>query len=133
PDPPPTVTLQRPTSSQSLLPDARVTFQMIVEDEIFAVRSTYLEYRRKNAENHWLDEQPMHVPIYDPARVLTVAKIAANVATNSQLSTKYSVLSTHSPLTTYYSQNLRPQRLERPSRWPLNSQFKEGETIVLQV
>src|SRR5262249_33310322 len=65
-DPPPAITLQRPGSSLSLLPDARVTFAMTVTDEKFAVRSVHVEYRRKSAEGKWLDATPRRLPILDP-------------------------------------------------------------------
>src|SRR5207249_2133374 len=64
PDPLPAVALQRPASSLSVLPDAEVAFKMSVSDEIFAVKSVYLEYRRKNAEEQWLDDKPQRLELY---------------------------------------------------------------------
>ena len=65
-DPPPSVKLRRPASKQMLLPEAEVTFQTLVEDEIFAIRSVWLEYRRKNANGVWLDNEPQREIWFEP-------------------------------------------------------------------
>ncbi len=60
-DPVPIVQLQRPASSASVVPDAEIAFKMFVGDEIFAVRSVFIEYRRKDMDNRWLDDGPKRV------------------------------------------------------------------------
>jgi hypothetical protein len=118
-DPPPAIHLQQPASSQTLLPDARVTFKMMVEDETFAVRSVFLEYRRKNAEGKWLDQEPQSLPILDhdmmsrdvPHLLATLARAWPTGATL----------------------RLRPRQVELNTHWPLRGTFKEGEIVVLQI
>ena len=57
-DPVPVVNLERPASSQSVLANADVAVQALADDEFFAVRSVYLEYRRKDKDGKWLDAVP---------------------------------------------------------------------------
>src|SRR5205823_4126255 len=57
-DPVPLVQLRRPAVSQSYLPTADIPVQMLAEDDVFAVRSVFLEYRRKNPQGDWLDKAP---------------------------------------------------------------------------
>ncbi len=64
-DPLPAVQLQRPASSTSVVPDAEIAFKMFVSDEEFAIRNVYVEYRKKDADNRWLDAGPGRLPLYD--------------------------------------------------------------------
>jgi len=108
-DPPPVVQLRKPGTSQSLLPDAAVTLQMIVDDEIFAVRSIFLEYRRKGPDGVWLDAEPQRLPIVDAEFMSLQTPLFGSPA------------------------HLRLKQLELESRWPLRKQFKEGETVVFRI
>jgi hypothetical protein len=64
-DPIPTVSLERPSGNQDLLPDAEITLKILAADDRFAVRSVFLEYRKKDAEGKWLDDGPQRLPLYD--------------------------------------------------------------------
>ena len=46
---PATVQLLRPGSSLSVLPDAEISFHMVIEDEQHGIKSVYAEYRRRDA------------------------------------------------------------------------------------
>src|SRR5262249_51701802 len=67
PDPLPVVTLERPSGSQSVAANAEISLQVSAEDEFFAVRTIYLEYRRKDSSGTFLDKAPRRVPLYDEA------------------------------------------------------------------
>jgi hypothetical protein len=61
-DPAPSVTLVRPSASRdnlSLLPGADFSFEALVSDPVYAVRSAYLEYR---CDKH---DPPRRIPLYD--------------------------------------------------------------------
>ncbi|MGL4552588.1 MAG: hypothetical protein ACRC33_15555, partial [Gemmataceae bacterium] len=67
PDPSPVVKLERPSPSRdvmTVLPDAEVPLELVVEDPVFAVRSCWLEYRTS------LDGPVRTLPLYDHARGL---------------------------------------------------------------
>jgi hypothetical protein len=118
-DPVPTVQLQRPASSSSVVPDAEIAFKMLVGDEIFAVRSVFIEYRRKDVDNRWLDESPQRVVLYDHATMeKVVPRLLAGLGRRSLAGPDL---------------RLRLQKLEIGTKWALQNQFKVGETIVLQV
>jgi hypothetical protein len=62
PDPAPAVTLQRPSASLDnlvLLPDAELTLQMLVEDQQYAIRSVFVDYRCGK------DEKSARLDLYD--------------------------------------------------------------------
>lgn len=120
PDPLPTVQLMRPASSMSVVPDAEIAFKMFVNDDIFAVRSVFVEYRKKDGDNNqWLDEGPRRLPLYDHAVMRHVLpQLGAGLARSGV---------TRPPL------RLRAKNLEIATKWALQNQFKEGEVIVLQV
>jgi hypothetical protein len=62
PDPPPTVTLERPSrarDSLELLPQAEVTLQALAADPVFGLRSVFLEFRCGK------EETPRRMPLYD--------------------------------------------------------------------
>ena len=66
-DPLPTVRLLRPASTAEFTPDAQVPFKFLVTDEKFAVRSVFIEYRRKAQDDKELDAEPSRVTLYDAA------------------------------------------------------------------
>jgi hypothetical protein len=123
-DPLPIVQLQRPTTSMSVLPDAEVSFKMLVTDEIFAVRSVFLEYRKKNTENRWLDDGPARLALYDHKTMGKVLpRLLAGLAASPLAASPFAAP----------DWRLRPKSLEIATKWPLKNQFKEGEIVVLQV
>jgi len=63
-DPIPIVQMERPASSQEVLAGASVALRVRVSDEQFAVRSVFLEYRRRSADRNWLDATPQRLPLY---------------------------------------------------------------------
>lgn len=63
-DPIPVVQLERPASSQEVLADAKIAIKARVNDEQFAVRNVFLEYRRRRADKEWIDAEPHRVPLY---------------------------------------------------------------------
>ncbi|HEX5273031.1 MAG TPA: hypothetical protein VFW33_21185, partial [Gemmataceae bacterium] len=63
PDPPPVVTLERPAPARDnllVLPDATLDLQVLAEDQQFAVRHVWLEYRCKKAD------PPRRMPLFRP-------------------------------------------------------------------
>src|SRR5262249_53629998 len=107
PDPPPTVSLERPSRTQDsldVLPGAVVTLQVLAEDPLFAVRSVYLEYRRRKLGSTAETATPQRLPLYDHrigwAVPLLLSKLAAT------------------PITVPASPwRLRPQRVPVARRW----------------
>ncbi len=114
-DPIPHVSLRRPAVSQSYLPTAEVPIHMLAEDDVFAVRTVFVEYRRKNRQGDWLDPAPIRVAVYNPTQVAG----ALRAITKSAL-----------PLEQILP--VRPKRLELASLWQLKKQFKVGDIITLQ-
>src|SRR5262249_21777926 len=123
PDPPPTVTLERPSRTQDsldVLPGAEITLQVLAEDLLFAVRSVYLAYRHRKPGNAVDAAGPQRLLLYDHrigvAAPLLLAKLAAT------------------PITTPSGPwRLRPQRVPVTRRWALRElNLREGDTVVLQ-
>jgi hypothetical protein len=65
PDPVPTVSMERPSGNQDVLPDAEIPLKIHAVDERYAVRSVFLEYRKKDAEGKWLDDGPTRLLLYE--------------------------------------------------------------------
>jgi hypothetical protein len=125
PDPVPVVKLQRPgTSSMTVLPDAEIGFHFLVEDEVVsgyrgAIRSVFIELRRKGADGNWGAEGPQRLVLYDAARFgQAIPALLAHAASSPALAAEL---------------RLRRPQLEVITRWPLHHRFKEGETVALQV
>jgi hypothetical protein len=119
-DPAPVVSLERPAASQSVLPDAAITLQVQAEDDIFALRSAYLEYRRKDKDGQPLDTEPKRVRLYDHEAV---------GATLPQLLTALARQPVPVPVEAL---RLRPKRLQLGQRWSLAGLGREGDIIVIQ-
>ena len=118
-DPLPTVQLIRPATSMSVLPDAEIDFHVVVEDEQYAIRSAYMEYRRRDLEAKWLDERPKRLDMYgDQLTSRLFTEIGAAVGRFPAIEQDL---------------RLRPKRLELKGRWPLKNRFKAGEILVVQV
>jgi hypothetical protein len=119
PDPLPIVSLVRPSSSQSVLADAEITLQVLAEDEIFALRSVYLEYHRKDKEGRPLEE-PGRLSLYDRhALGAALPQLASALAMQ--------LVPVPGP-----AWRLRPKRLEISRRWPLTGLVQEGDILVIQ-
>jgi hypothetical protein len=119
-DPIPVVTLLRPASSAEFAPDAVVPFKFLVSDEKFAVRSVYVEYRRRALDGKELDDEPTRTVLYESqlqgklipwqlAQALGAAGLVPDL-------------------------RLRQTKLNFDVAWALkNQKFKEGQIIVLEV
>jgi hypothetical protein len=119
PDPPPTVTLERPAGNQSVLASAEVFLDVLAEDEIFAVRSVYLEYRRKDKDSQWLDAEPMRLPLFDHQAVAGTLP--------------HLLMLSGQPMPVFAPDwRLRPKRVQIGRRWSLVGLGQEGEIIVIQ-
>ena len=118
-DPLPLVLLQRPATSMSVLADAEIAFKMLVSDDRFAVRSVFLEFRKKDAANRWLDDGPRRLPLYDHETMgKWVPRLLAGLAGSPVVGPEL---------------RLRPTSLEIVTKWALGNRFKEGEIVVVQI
>ncbi len=114
-DPIPLVNLRRPAVSQSYLPTADIPVQVLAEDDVFAVRTVFLEYRRKNRQGDWLDPAPNRMTIYGPGQVAASLRAVTGAALPFER-----ILP------------VRPKRLELTFLWKLNKKFQVGDIIALQ-
>ena len=113
PDPLPAVKLQKPETSMTVLPDAEVSFRFQVEDEMFAIRSVFVEYARKKDDGTAVDAEPKRVVLYDgPAFGPALPRLLTAAAP---------------------SLRLRPKQLDFVTRWALRNEFREGDTVRVQV
>src|SRR5207248_10398339 len=117
-DPPPVVSLLRPSTSQSVLANAELTLQILAEDEVFGLRSVYLEYRRKDKHGTWIDPAPKRLLFFDHDKARNGLPLFLNVLAASPV-----------PLPAL-SLDLRPKRLLINQRWSLKGLAIEGETVV---
>jgi hypothetical protein len=118
PDPAPTVDLQRPSDrrdSLSVLPDAELPLEALVDDPRFAIRSVWLEARRR------VDGSLRLLPLYDHQ---SAAAIASRV----------SPLAQWLPPESLPAPRLRPTHLDVEQRLLLKPfQLREGDILILQV
>ena len=134
-DPIPVVNLERPSSSQSVLATADVVLQALADDEFFAVRSVYVEFRRKDKNGKWLDAIPGRVSLYDgPAQEECLTQLsfllsACHAYTTPPVTTIIPVLEGGVGMPPLH---LRPRQLQAQRRWSLKGLVKEGDIIVLQ-
>lgn len=113
-DPVPVVQLRRPSVSQSYLPTAEIPVKLLAEDDVFAVRQVFLEYRKKNAQGDWLDA-PTRMTIHDPnSNAILLRGITKSAVPFEQVLP------------------VRPKKLDLTMVWKLNKRFKPGEIISLQ-
>jgi hypothetical protein len=119
-DPVPVVHLEQPSVSQSILANADVTLQIRAEDEIFGLRSCYLEYRRKDRHGQWIDLGPKRLLLYDNDKAGAGLPWLLNGLAASP------ILYPAAPVT------LHPKRLQIVQRWSLKGLAIEGETLVIQ-
>jgi hypothetical protein len=119
-DPIPVVKLVRPAASAEFAPDAVVPFKFSVSDEKFAVKSVYIEYRRKALDGKDLDDEPIRTALYDSH---TEGKLIP-----WQLAQALGATGLVPDL------RLRQTKLNFDVAWALkNQKFKEGEIVVVEV
>ncbi|HZZ82234.1 MAG TPA: hypothetical protein VFE62_27295, partial [Gemmataceae bacterium] len=118
-DPLPVVRLLKPGATAEFTPDAEVPFKFLVSDEKFAVRSVFVEYRRKAQDGKDLDDNAMAVTLFDAA---TNGKLIPwQIAQATGLSSAPPDL------------RLRRPKLAFDMLWSLKNKFKPGEVVVLEV
>jgi hypothetical protein len=119
-DPPPIVTLERPSRTQDsldVLPNAEVTLAAVAEDQYYAVRSLALEYRRRTARGSITTGR---LPLFDQPLRETAPSVLAGLA-------KGQIPSPANPL------RIRSQRVPVGRRWALRDlKLQEGDAVTLQ-
>jgi hypothetical protein len=120
PDPLPVVSLLRPSISQSVLANAEITVQVAAADDIFGLKSVFLEYRRKDRNGQFVDSRPRQLVFYDHSKTLLLGPLVLHLASSGAV-----------PLPTQLFQ-LKPKRLVLTQRWSLRGLATEGETLVIQ-
>lgn len=128
-DPLPDVKLLQPGSSVTARPDGKLAFKFLVTDEHFAVKSVFVEYRKKKAaDGNWSD--PQRTVLYDAkgyGSLIPEMLAKASYATPGSART-YPKLPMRGP-----DLRLRPKKLDFQTLWSLRNQFKEGELVEIQV
>ncbi len=119
-DPLPAVGLLRPGVSQSVLANAEITVQIAAADEIFGLRTVFLEYRRKDKNGQWVDALPKRMPFYDHAKIQWGLPAVVNFFSGARSPLPMQLL------------NLQAKRLTLTQRLPLRGLAFEGETLVIQ-
>jgi hypothetical protein len=119
-DPVPLVSIVRPAGSQSVLPNAEIRFDVLARDEIYAVRSVYLEYRRRGKDGKFLDSGPTRIPLYDHA----TAGAAIPQALAAFAAMPIPVVGPPA--------RLRPKVVQAGKRWSLEGLVEEGDTLLVQ-
>jgi hypothetical protein len=117
-DPLPVVRLRQPATDLTLLPDAEVAFRFQAEDEIFGLRSLFIEYQRSTAgaPPSGTERALLELPEgYDKELPQLTAPIVVGRPNGPD--------------------SIRPKqrRIDVASLWKLNHHFKPGETIHLEV
>jgi hypothetical protein len=115
-DPVPTAKLLRPTANGVYVPTAEIPFRMLAEDEIFAVKSVYLEVIRKNQDGTLIDTVPTRISLYEPGRLGD----AMRAVTGSLVPFERIV-------------PMQPKRIEMAMLWQLKKQYKIGDILSVQM
>lgn len=119
PDPRPEVTIQQPASNRSLLANAALSLRITAADEMYAIRSAYLEYRRKDTDGRWLDVHSHRLPLFDgPALERLSAGMLVGLASV--------------PVPLPPPVKWRPRGLLLERRWSLEGLVQEGDILVIQ-
>lgn len=119
-DPVPAVDFLRPSTSQSVLANADVTLEVLARDEKFALRSVWLEYRRKDRHGAWIDAEPRKLLFYDHQKSSQGMALLLQAVAGKPMPLLFQPL------------ELRPKFLLLQQRWSLRGLAVEGETLVIQ-
>jgi hypothetical protein len=117
-DPLPIVRLMQPATELTLLPDAEVTFRFQASDEIFALRSVFLEFERRGIE----DKGPI-----GPKQRVVLQTAPGYEEGLPQLNSPLALAKNHATV----ALKTRPKRVDVSSLWRLNNQFKVGDVLYL--
>ena len=123
-DPLPEVKLVRPAASVTAHPDAKLPFKFRVTDEQFAIRTVFVEYR-KRAPDHRLIGEPTRVVLYEAsAWGKALPRLIDRGKSPIQL---LGELGRPQP-----DLRLRYKQMDFDTLWSLN-QFKEGDLVEIEV
>jgi len=121
-DPLPKVNVLRPTTN------AKILFRLSATDEQFAIKSMYVEHRKRNPDGTM--DEPQRIPLYD-------AKAFGKLIPEALARLGYPAPAS---MRTFPRLPMRGADLRLPSRkldfettWSLKNQFKEGDQIVIQI
>jgi hypothetical protein len=141
-DPVPVVSLLRPSTSQSVLSNAELTLQILAEDEIYGLRTVYLEYRRKDKRGQWLDIEPQRLVFSEGREARDEGLLRDELQFIFTLLPSSLVPTTMVPLPSSFvprpsllvpsSLAPAPKRLLITERWSIRGLALEGETLVIQ-
>lgn len=119
-DPSPLVNLEQPATNRNLLPNAEVSLQISAEDKLFALRSVFLEYWRKDKTGQLLDHKINRLLLFDEG---LVEQGFADGVTDFE----------GNPITLLEPmQKLRLPFVKLKKRWSLEGLVKEGEILVIR-
>ncbi len=60
----PRVRIAHPSRNRTLPPNGSLSLKLFASDAEFGVRKVYLEYRRKDKDDNYIDREPQKVPLY---------------------------------------------------------------------
>jgi hypothetical protein len=129
-DPVPDVKLISPRTSMTVVPSADVTFKFFVTDEQFAIKSVYVEHRRKGPGAGDFDPADRTV-LYD-AKVF--GKLVPNLSARmgkTPIAGAHLLMGKFPLLVPEF--RLRPKKLDVDMVWSLRNQFREGDLVVVEV
>jgi hypothetical protein len=120
PDPVPRVELKNPAEDQTVREDANVPLRVLVEDELYGIRSAYLEYRRLAKDGAYRDAGPARVPLYDRADVGGGLTGVLSALARTPAPAKASDLGP------------RPRKLLLEKTWSLSGLAEDGEELEIE-
>jgi hypothetical protein len=122
-DPPPEVKLECLSlvrEAAAVTANATLSLRVVADDPEYAVRSAFLEYRRKDNQGRDLDPDWRRLPLYDHA--------AAGQAVPRLVFAGLSGL----PAGDGPALRLRPRHLEILRPWPIQGLVREGDTLLVR-
>src|ERR1043166_9358078 len=126
----PEVRVLLPRTSVTRLPDGEVAFKFLVTDEQFAIKSVFVETRKKGVDDGDLDKRGTRTVIYDAAdfgKLLPI--LSANLKTPAAgLHPMMGKFPFKAP-----ELHLRHKKLDVDLVWALRGQFQEGDLVVIQI
>ncbi len=141
-DPLPLVKLIRPSASVTAIPTASIAFKFQATDDIFAVKSVWLEYRKKGPDGQFLEEPMKRVMMYDAddfrwliphmSALMMKSPFPGPDAGLGRLVTHLAAAEAKSPERAEQIR-LRWKRLDFDSVWALNNEFKAGDIVHVEV